>query len=460
MSARQAACSAASASTAMRRPLVPSALARVRPTFGTSSSSRAPTSAAFVTCQRRDFASGFHYNFTSGFPGGGPPPSGDRDKFYRLLEIPREADEAQIKQAYKKQAMKHHPDKGGDENLFKEISKAYEVLSNPQKRQVYDMYGEEGLDGAQGAGGGPEVNPFDLFSSIFGFNLGRQQQGPPRTADSVYDLQLSLEDLYQGTSRTIKFHREALCRSCDGQGGKDRKTCKQCDGQGVTVQLQNLGPFIQQVRSACRACSGRGYTIPSASLCGTCKGKATVKESKTFTVDIEPGLNDGVEFRYRGQADEAPGKEAGDVIIKVRQKPHRLFQRKGETLVMSKKVKLADALCGFEFTVPYLNGEDLTIRSNPGQVINPRDILILAGKGMPRPRGQRPGDLFLMVEVEFPTSLPPGSREQLAKLLGSTPLPEEPSPSATEARKVTSRQAEELRTRISSSDEGPGCQQQ
>lgn len=399
-----------------------------------------------------------------GFPfGGGAQPQSD-DRFYKLLDVEKTATEAQIKQAYKKQAMQHHPDRGGDEATFKDISRAYEVLSNPEKRQLYDMYGEQGLEGAeQGGAGAPSgVDPFDLFSQMFGFQAagGSRQgrQGRPRTADSSYELYLTLEDLYAGTSRRIKFQRDVLCKPCNGQGGSERSTCKRCNGTGVVVTVQAMGPFMRQSQEPCQVCTGRGYTISSQHLCGTCKGKCTVKEPKVFDIEIEPGQEDGTQIRFRGEADQAPGHDAGDVVVVVREKSHKTFQRVKDSLIMSKKLSLAEALCGFQFSTKFLDGEDLIIRSEPGQVVRPGDIMTVRGKGMPHGHSKPPGDLFIQLQVEFPSEIPKESRGPLAGLLGGKLPDEENLIEANTAQKLSSQQAD--RTRRSWSEQSQRNQQQ
>uniref|UniRef100_A0A7S2CDK1 Uncharacterized protein n=1 Tax=Alexandrium andersonii TaxID=327968 RepID=A0A7S2CDK1_9DINO len=419
-----------------------------RPASARPPLSRARLLAALLP-ERRGLASGRHFNgfpFGAGFPGG--PPPGDSEKFYRILGVEKSASDAEIKQAYKKQAMKHHPDRGGDEGTFKEISRAYEVLSNPDKKQIYDMHGEQGLESMeQGGGGGPQggMDPMDLFSQIFGINLNQgRQRGRPVTPDSTYELQVTLEELYNGTNRSIVFTRDAVCSDCKGIGGHNPVQCRQCNGTGRQVHMQQMGLFVQHVETACSSCSGRGYVVPPSNTCKTCRGSGLVKEKKTFAVDIEPGSQDRMEFRFRGQADEAPGKDTGDVVIIVRQKPHRTFQRVKDNLVMAKKITLAEALCGFQFSTTFLDGEDLVIRSEPGEVMRPKDVLRIPGRGMPRPHGQKPGDLFLLLDIEFPKSLPPDSCEELAEMLGGRPLPEEKPADGVVPRKLSKAQMEQL----------------
>jgi len=443
-------CAVAPGRAVLRSSAARTALGRGVPPTGALAEGTAAVAAAAL---RRGYAAGPNFQ---GFPfgGGQAPPRGDSDKFYRLLGIDRGADEAEVKKAYKTQAKKHHPDRGGDENTFKDIARAYEVLSSPEKRRIYDQYGEAGLESAeQGGGPGPGqgVDPFDLFGQIFGFNAGgtgrRTQRGRPVTPDSSYEIELSLEEIYTGTSRSIVFTREALCQECKGMGGHDQRRCGKCDGTGRVVIMQQMGVFVQQMEAPCQACSGRGYKIEAKNVCKVCKGKCTCKQKKTFSIDVEPGLENGSEFRFRGQADEAPGHDAGDVVIAVKEKNHKVFQRVKENLLMKKTVTLAEALCGFEISTTFLDGSDLVIRSTPGQVVKPGDIMVISGKGMPRRQGQRPGDLFLVLEVDFPSTIGADEQGKLLEALGSTPLPPAP-PLAEVGKKLTPQEVQNLRRRV------------
>jgi len=422
-------------------------------------SSRSALRAAVTVGHHRSFASqqGFEGFFGGGgfpgggFPGGGQqaPPGGNSERFYKLLGIDKGASDGDIKKAYKKLAMKHHPDRGGDEATFKDISKAYDILSTPEKRAIYDQHGEAALDNME-QGGGPQAggpDPFDLFSQIFGFNAGGQgggrQRGKPRTADSTYELQVTLEELYKGTSREIVFNREAVCGDCTGHGGLNVSQCSSCNGTGQQVTMHQMGPFMQQVSSPCGRCSGKGIVIPPGSDCKKCKRKGTVKQKNTFSVDVEAGHGDGHEFRFRGQADEAPGHDPGDVVILLRQKPHKVFHRAKDGLVMTKTISLSEALCGFQFSTTFLDGEELTVKSAPGQVIRPGDIMAIEGKGMPRPHGQKNGDLHLILEVDFPKDVPVESHDKVREVLGGEGPSEDSS--AEIASKLSPRRVQKLK---------------
>jgi DnaJ family protein A protein 2 len=339
-------------------------------------------------------------------------------------------------------------DRGGDEGTFKDISKAYNVLSTPEKRAIYDAHGEDALNNME-QGGGPQggPDPFDLFSQIFGFNAGGQRQrGRPRTQDSTYELQVTLEELYRGTSREIVFNRDAVCGKCNGHGGLDVRQCSHCNGTGQQVSMHQMGPFMQQVQSPCPRCAGRGIVIPPGQDCKTCKRKGTVKQRNTFSVEVEAGFGDGHEFRFRGQADEAPGHDPGDVVILIRQKPHKVFHRVKDALVMTKTITLSEALCGFHFSIPFLDDTELTIKSAPDQVIRPSDIMVIPGKGMPRAHGQKAGDLHLILEVDFPKDVPAESHERIREVLGGEGFPEDLS--AEVATKLNSRQKQNLKEQM------------
>lgn len=188
-----------------------------------------------------------------------------------------------------------------------------------------------------------------------------------------------------------------------------------------------------------------------------------MKEKKTFNIEVKGGLEEGTEFRFKGETDEAPGHDTGDVVIIIREKTHKTFQRVKDSLVMKKKLTLAEALCGFQFSTPFLDGQDLVIRSNPGQVVKPGEIMMIDGKGMPRPHGQRPGNLFVILDVEFPKSLPSESQTKLSDALGGKPLSEVPPLDAKMPRTLTPRQAQELKqvwSQSSRQDNQASCTQQ
>lgn len=216
--------------------------------------------------------------------------------------------------------------------------------------------------------------------------------------------------------------------------------------------MHQMGPFMQQMASPCGRCAGKGIIIPPGSDCKTCKRKGTVKQRNTFSVEVEAGFGDGHEFRFRGQADEAPGHDPGDVVILIRQKPHKVFHRSKDALVMTKKISLSEALCGFQFSTTFLDESELTVKSTPGKVIRPGDFMVIEGKGMPRPHGQPPGDLHLILEVDFPQELPLEAHDQIREVLGGESLPDDAS--AEVAKKLSPAQVQKLKKQMADDARG------
>lgn len=329
---------------------------------------------------------------------------------YDVLEVSPTASESELKTAYRKLALKYHPDKNpnaGDK--FKEISHAYQVLSDQEKRQVYDRYGEAGL---QGDGGGAGMSPEDIFAQFFGGGFGGGffgggggggRRGPRKCEDMSFNLQVTLEDLYKGKTSKLQVTRNVLCVKCDGKGGSQVKTCTGCDGRGIRVVVRQLGPLLQQMQQTCPECNGEGQVIKEKDRCGTCVGKKVVKEKSVLEVNVEPGTPAGFQIVYDGQADQAPGMKPGDIIVTVTEKPHALFKRQGNDLFCKLPIELVTALAGGEITLPHLDGRILKAEIYPGQVIKPEEVMIVMGEGMPmHKRSFTKGDLYVQFQVKFP----------------------------------------------------------
>lgn len=293
--------------------------------------------------------------FPGGFPGGasgGRKARGDVDttKFYKLLEVDKNASDSEIKKAYRKLAIKHHPDKGGDPEVFKELSKAYEVLSDKDKRSTYDQFGEEGLEGG---GGG---DPSDIFSAFFGGGGGGPSQGRGRkqkTEDVKQELKVTLEQIYGGQTKKMAITRQVIDKD------KGVKTCQACDGKGTKVQIVRMGPMIQQSQSQCTQCGGQG------------KSFSTKKERQILEVHISKGSPEGHQIRFHEMADERPDHDTGDVIFIVREQEHAVFKRKGADLFVERTISLADALCGYELDILHLDGRKLRVKTQPGDIVKP-----------------------------------------------------------------------------------------
>ncbi|KAK7466934.1 Type I HSP40 co-chaperone [Stygiomarasmius scandens] len=345
-------------------------------------------------------------------------------KFYDLLEVSPSASESELKKAYRKKALRLHPDKGGDPELFKEVTHAYEVLSDPDKRQIYDTRGEAGLSEAGGMGG---MDPQDLFSQLFGgggfggsgFFGGGGRQGPRKTKDLVHRVHVTLEDLYKGKTTKLALTRNVICSKCKGKGGKDGavRTCGTCNGRGVKVTLRQMGPMIQQIQSGCDECSGSGEVINPKDRCSNCKGKKTLPEKKFLEVHIDKGMKGGQTIQFRGESDQSPNAETGDVIIVIEEKPHDRFKRQDNDLFIDVEIDLLTALAGGQFTIRHLDDRALLVRIEPGEVIKNGDLKVIHGQGMPSQRHHEPGDMFVKLNVSFPDSIPPESIPLLEKAL-------------------------------------------
>lgn len=336
-----------------------------------------------------------------GQPGmrGGPRGEVDNEEYYKLLEIPKSADQAEIKKAYRKAAMKHHPDKGGDEATFKAISEAYDVLSNPEKKELYDKHGKEGLE--QGGGGGPRGE--DLFSMFFGGQGGGGgrggPRGPPKGDDVVHPLKVTLENLCQGKTVKLSINRQRVKYPEDMTSETAVTECATCRGRGVVLRQVQIGPgMLQQMQSRCPTCGGQGKSYK--------KGVKLVKEKKILEVYVEKGMKHRQKIVFSGEADEAPGVLPGDVVFILEQQEHDVFQRKGADLVMEKKISLKEALTGFSFAQQHPDGRTLIIKSTPGDIVKPNSIKCVTDGGMPihkRPFSR--GRLFIVFRVEFPDKL-------------------------------------------------------
>jgi DnaJ family protein A protein 2 len=232
----------------------------------------------------------------------------DTLKFYALLGVEKTASEADIKKAFRRQAMTHHPDRGGNAETFKDLNKAYEVLSDSQKRAIYDEGGEEALADGGGGGGGPGgMDIFDLFGGAFGGG-GRRAQRTRKGEDVVFPLQVTLEDLYNGVAKKLRLTKNVICSDCRGKGGKDgaESKCTDCRGQGVRMVIRQIGPgMIQQMQAQCATCKGSGSNIAEKDKCKSCHGEKTIKEKKTLEIHISKGMKHGEKLTFSGEADEA-----------------------------------------------------------------------------------------------------------------------------------------------------------
>ncbi|XP_076040938.1 dnaJ homolog subfamily A member 2-like isoform X1 [Oratosquilla oratoria] len=339
-------------------------------------------------------------------------------KLYDALGVPKSATVADIKRQYRKLAKEYHPDKNpaaGDK--FKEISFAYEVLSDPQKREMYDRCGLRGLQEGGMESGFPG-SAEDLFSHFFGgspfggmfggFGGGMRtgRRGPQKGENTVHKLKVSLEDVYNGKVAKLQLSKNVICAPCNGIGGRPGATqpCRTCNGRGIKVTITQLGPgMVQQMQSRCTDCEGEGQVISERDRCTSCRGKKVTQQTKLLEVHVDKGMREDQRITFKGEGDQMPGVEPGDVIIVLQEKPHELFKRDGVDLYMKYDITLTEALCGFTMVIKHLDGRQIAIRNPPGTVLEPGCLRGIEGEGMPIYRNVfEKGNLYIRFDVTFP----------------------------------------------------------
>lgn len=305
---------------------------------------------------------------------------------YEVLGVSKEASTDEIKKAYKKLAMKHHPDRGGDPEKFKEISNAYEILSDPDKRRHFDQFGN-----TDGLHGGPPFpgnysDAFDIFSQMFRGHGGHQ--GPLRRGDHHHEILISFEDSYKGVSKNLHVTLQRVCFKC-------LKQCKTCGGIGKIQQHIQMGPFVQNMIQPCGVCRGNGQTSTGCDECGFTKFKL---EKMGLLVNIDPGIMDGHQIIKKGlgeQVQKQTGEEPGDLIITVRVKQDPNFMRQGNDIVWLVKLSFESSVTGAHITCPHFDGP-LEINTSQWGVLDPRKDYIVEGKGF------RGGNLRILFDIKYP----------------------------------------------------------
>jgi len=328
-------------------------------------------------------------------------------KYYDILEVKPTATDAELKKAYRKLALKYHPDKNPNEGeRFKLISQAYEVLSNPDKRRVYDEGGEEALKGGGGGGGFDFHSPMDIFDMFFGGGRRRGPERERRGKDVIHQMPVRLEEMYNGATKKLSISKKVVCDKCQGRGGKEGSVqkCNPCRGTGVQVRMHQIGPgMIQQTQSVCPECRGEGEIIPAKDRCKTCQGKKTVQEQKVLEVHIDKGMRDGQKQVFSGEGDQEPGIPPGDVVVVLDEQEHPTFVRKIHHLIMRMELELVEALCGFQKSITTLDNRHLLITVLPGEVIKNGELKCVPGEGMPHHKNPyEKGNLIIQFFVRFP----------------------------------------------------------
>lgn len=368
-----------------------------------------------------------------------------KEDYYELLGVAKTVSEEELKKAYRKKAVQHHPDKNPGnkqaEEMFKKISHAYEVLKDPEKRAAYDRYGHAAFEGpgagaaARGPGGGGFHDPFDIFREVFGqqgggggggifdemFGGGGSRDGGRDGSDLRYDLEITLEEAARGVEKEISFRKLATCERCDGSGaepGSKRVTCPTCRGAGQVRRSGGIIVFTQ----TCPTCGGAGMKIEKP--CAACRGEGRVAKTTKLNVRIPSGVDTGSRLRSAGNGEAgSAGGAAGDLYIVLTVKEHELFERQGDDLFCEIPIKFTLATLGGTIEVPTLFGKGslkIPTATQSGTTFRLRD------KGMPSLRGGRQGDQLVRVQVEVPQSLTAEQRkilEEFARVSGDANEP-------------------------------------
>lgn len=352
------------------------------------------------------------------------------EDYYALLGVGKSATEAEIKAAYRKLAMKHHPDRNpGDkkaEETFRKINGAYEALSDPKKRQLYDQYGEAGVSGGPGGPGGfGGGNPFggagvdvgDVFGDLFESFFGQQQgagggRGQRRGSDLKLQVEIALDDAFHGAQLPLQFDRAAPCGTCKGSGAKAGSGVKRCSGCRGTGRVQMSQGFFSMSQT-CPQCAGEGQVVEHP--CKDCRGSGRLREEHKVTVKIPAGIYDGATLRISGEGEAGVrGTPAGDLYVHIRVKPDPRFERQEDDLIAERSIDIAEAALGTTLEVAALGDDRPKIKVPPG--VQHGSMFRVREKGMPKLHGRGRGDLIVRVKVVVPKELNARQRELLEEL--------------------------------------------
>lgn len=366
--------------------------------------------------------------------------------YYEVLGVGRNATPDELKKAYRKLALQYHPDRNpGDkeaEEKFKEAAEAYDVLSNPEKKQRYDQFGHAAFEGGGGNYGGAGMNMNDIFSQFgdifsdffggggfggFGGQQGRRR-ATPRGSNLRIKVKLTLEEIEKGCEKKVKVAKYVACKSCGGTGARNNnyETCPHCHGSGVVTEVRRTILGQMQTQSVCPNCGGEGRIIKDK--CHDCNGEGIVRADDIITINIPAGVADGMQLSLSGKGNAAPrGGVPGDLIVQIEELPHDLFERQENNLYYNAFVTFAQAALGASVEIPTLTGK-VKVKIDPGTPSG--KVLRLKGKGLPEVNGYGRGDLLVSINVWVPKNLSREEKEVLTKLDQSPNF--QPSPSKQE----------------------------
>jgi len=342
------------------------------------------------------------------------PANPNNTKLYDILNVSKGCSEDELKKSYKKLAMKYHPDRSkeeGAEEKFKEISRAYNILNNKEKREIYDSYGEEGLNRNMSEQQMPNMDPFGMFGNMFNMNNRSRQQ--TKTKDRKEEIEISLEDAYKEKKMKLSYEKQIICSTCRGEGVKDKslsRKCQTCKGMGKVLKMVQLGPgFVSQSQVLCNECRGSGKYNPADNICMSCNGEKIVKTRNSIKINLKRDFKNGHTLKFSGESDQHPDADVyGDLFVKINIAPHKIFKIHNDVdLIIDKKITLVEALCGCEFVIEHLDGEKLYVKNT--DVIQPFSKKVIRKKGMT-------GDLIINFNVVFPTSIDDERRKYIQEL--------------------------------------------
>eukprot|EP01012_Entosiphon_sulcatum_P059960 TRINITY_DN84636_c0_g1_i1.p1 TRINITY_DN84636_c0_g1~~TRINITY_DN84636_c0_g1_i1.p1 ORF type:complete len:377 (+),score=73.33 TRINITY_DN84636_c0_g1_i1:30-1133(+) len=342
-----------------------------------------------------------------------------RGDYYEDLELPKGEDstDSDIKKAYRTLSKKWHPDWNpapDARDKFQKISKAYDVLSTPKKRKIYDMKGDEGLKQLEEAEKAGQNGMMDPFSMLFGGGQSRT-----KGQNVQMSLKVALDDIYNGKEHQVTLQKQKLCRKCKGSGAASKdavKECPRCRGRGVVTQQVQLAPgFVQQMQSHCDACGGTGRKITKK--CPVCSGNRVTRGESVIEVLIEKGIPEGHEMVFEMEADESPDILPGDVVFKIESQPHRLFKRVGDDLHMTMRITLLESLVGFRKHFQHMDGRTVEVKSTGVTPHGSKQVL--QEEGMPRHNvPSEKGKLVVTFEVQFPKTVTADQVSKFREILG------------------------------------------
>jgi len=349
-------------------------------------------------------------------------PKGDTEILYTTLGVEKKATQGEIKKAYRVLARKYHPDRpNGDAEKFKAVQNAYDCLGDPEKRKAYDATGDPNAD--------PNMLP----------NGRRKRKGKPTT----FELEVPLEQFYNGATRRIRVTKTVICGGCSGRGGQGVTSCPPCRGRGVRIIDRHIGHnMVQRMQMECDRCGGKGEVIPDGQRCQQCRASGLKKETKVIAVQITRGMRHKEKIVFNEEGDQHPDVTPGDVIVVLKQVAHKTFKRTpdGCHLMVTRQISLLEALTGFQFVVDHLDGRKLLISSDENMVYNDNVTQAIREEGMPVMGGSTHGHLYITLKINMPRALSAQQKQALKQsgLLGATRV----LPEVVEAQAQHQRNAE------------------